>query len=182
MPFEFNKLEIPELILIKPRIFNDNRGHFFESYKKSEFEKNGISDNFVQDNCSKSLKNVVRGLHYQVEPFAQSKLVRCIEGAIFDVAVDIRKHSPTFGKWVGCELTAANMQMLYIPVGFAHGFYTLSESAEVVYKVSAEYNPNAERGIIWDDKELNIKWPGKEVLLSDKDKLFKSLKESEIFS
>ncbi|MCB0281006.1 MAG: dTDP-4-dehydrorhamnose 3,5-epimerase [Calditrichae bacterium] len=181
MPFEFKKLEIPSLIVVKPKVFNDNRGHFFESYKKSEFVNNGIIDVFIQDNCSKSAKNVLRGLHYQLPPYAQSKLVRCIQGHIFDVAVDIRKDSPTFGKWLGYELSETNMEMLYIPEGFAHGFVTLSETAEIEYKVSAEYTPAAERGIIWNDPTINIEWPVKDVLLSDKDKIFKTLSESDIF-
>lgn len=181
MPFEFRKLEIPSLIIVKPRVFSDNRGYFFESYKKSEFINNGITDIFVQDNCSKSTKNVLRGLHYQLPPYAQSKLVRCIQGHIFDVAVDIRKNSSTFGKWLGYELSETNMEMLYIPEGFAHGFVTLSDTAEIEYKVSAEYNPESERGIIWNDVEINIDWPVKDVLLSDKDKVFKALSESDTF-
>jgi dTDP-4-dehydrorhamnose 3,5-epimerase (EC 5.1.3.13) len=130
MPFEFIKTDIKEVILIKPKVFEDERGFFLESYKKSEFEENGITDVFIQDNHSKSVKGVLRGLHYQKEPAAQGKLVRCIKGKIFDVAVDIRKNSPTYGRWVGYELSEENKLMLFIPKGFAHGFLTLSEEAE----------------------------------------------------
>jgi len=181
MPFTFKKTEIPSVILITPRVFNDSRGHFFESFKQSEFVENGISDTFIQDNCSRSTKGVLRGLHFQTNPSAQSKLVRCIQGAIFDVAVDIRRDSPTFGKWVAAELSDENKNMLFIPAGFAHGFYTLSDVAEVTYKVTAEYDPKTERGIMWNDNEIGIKWPSGEALLSDKDLIFPGLNEAEHF-
>lgn len=184
MPFEFEKTEIPDVILIKPKVFGDDRGFFMETYKKSDFEKFGIDTDFVQDNHSKSVKGVLRGLHFQKEPFAQGKLVRCIKGKIFDVAVDIRRGSPTFKKWVGYELSEENKLMLWIPKGFAHGFLTLSEEAEVIYKVSgAEYNPKSDAGIIWNDPDINIKWPLEEieeVLLSDKDKNLPTLKNADI--
>jgi len=184
MPFEFIKTDIPEVILIKPKVFGDNRGFFMETYKKSDFEKAGINIVFVQDNHSKSVKGVLRGLHYQKEPFAQGKLVRCVKGKIFDVAVDIRKGSPTFGKWVGYELSEENKLMLWIPKGFAHGFLTLSDEAEVIYKVSGgEYSPEYDAGIIWNDADIGIKWPVKdinEVLLSDKDKNLPDLKNADI--
>ncbi|AEF19881.1 MULTISPECIES: dTDP-4-dehydrorhamnose 3,5-epimerase [unclassified Hydrogenobaculum] len=183
MPFEFIKTDIKEVILIKPKVFEDERGFFLESYKKSEFEENGITDVFIQDNHSKSVKGVLRGLHYQKEPEAQGKLVRCIKGKIFDVAVDIRKNSPTYGKWVGYELSEENKLMLFIPKGFAHGFLTLSEEAEVIYKVSgAEYSKEHDKGIIWNDKTINIKWPLehiKEVILSDKDKNLPTLEQAD---
>jgi dTDP-4-dehydrorhamnose 3,5-epimerase len=183
MPFEFVKTVIPEVILIKPKVFEDARGFFLESYKQSDFEKYGIKDTFVQDNHSKSTKGVLRGLHYQKEPAAQGKLVRCIKGKIFDVAVDIRKNSPTYGKWVGYELSEENKLMLFIPKGFAHGFLTLSEEAEIIYKVSgAEYSKEYEKGIIWNDKTINIKWPLeniKEIILSDKDKNLPTLEEAD---
>nr|WP_297474155.1 dTDP-4-dehydrorhamnose 3,5-epimerase [Persephonella sp.] len=184
MPFEFVKTDIPDVVLIEPKVFGDDRGFFMEFYKKSDFEKAGIDTDFVQDNHSRSIKGVLRGLHYQKEPFSQGKLVRCIKGSIFDVAVDIRKGSPTFGRWVGFELSEENKYMLWIPKGFAHGFLTLSDEAEVIYKVSgAEYSPQHEAGIIWNDKDLNINWPLdqiEDVLLSEKDKKLPSLKDADI--
>ncbi len=179
MPFEFLKTEIPEVVLIKQKVFKDDRGFFMETYKKSEFERAGIPTNFVQDNHSKSTKYVLRGLHFQKEPFGQGKLVRCIRGKIFDVAVDIRKESPTFKRWVGFELTEENKQMLWIPRGFAHGFLTLSDEAEIIYKVSDnEYSPKSDAGIIWNDPEININWPiDREPILSGKDKLLPKLVE-----
>ncbi len=174
MPFEFFKTEIPDIILIKPKVFEDERGFFLETYKRSEFIKAGIDVEFVQDNHSKSVKGVLRGLHFQKKPYAQGKLVRCIRGAIFDVAVDIRKGSPTFGKWVGFELSEKNKYMLWIPEGFAHGFLTISDEAEVIYKVSGgEYAPDYDAGINWNDPDIGIKWPVEEVekiILSYKDK------------
>lgn len=167
--FQFIKTEIPEVILVKPHVFNDERGFFMETYKKSEFELNGIKDNFVQDNHSQSSYGVLRGLHYQQGPKAQAKLVRCIIGEIFDVAVDLRKDSLTYLKWVGYNLSADNKQQLYIPAGFAHGFCTLSEKAEISYKCSEEYSPENERGIIWNDPMINIPWPVKNPILSSKD-------------
>ncbi len=180
MAFIFEKTEIEVVQLIKPKIIKDQRGHFFESYKQSEFVQNGIKENFIQDNCSKSAKNVLRGLHYQIAPFMQGKLVRCISGTVFDVAVDIRKGSPTFGKWVGCELSEENGYMLYMPPGFAHGFQALTDIAEVAYKVTAEYNSECERGLIWNDPKLNINWPNKNVLLSEKDTLLPGLDQAEV--
>ena len=181
MPFTFEQSNIPQVIIITPRVFKDNRGLFFESYKYSEFASNGISENFVQDNISKSSRDVLRGLHYQIAPYAQGKLIRCVTGAIFDVAVDVRKSSATFGKWISVELTAVNQKMIYIPPGFAHGFYTLSDEAEVIYKVTAEYNPQSERGIIWNDKNIGIAWPGENPLLSEKDALLKGIKTADLF-
>ena len=180
MPFIFEKTKVEGVIIIKPKIFNDERGHFFESYKKSEFTENGIPENFVQDNCSKSGKGVLRGLHYQLAPFVQGKLIRCIAGAVFDVAVDIRKNSLTFGKWVGYELSEENNYMLYIPPGFAHGFQALTNLAEVAYKVTAEYNSESERGLMWNDPKINIDWPNKNVLLSEKDKGLPGLDHAEV--
>ncbi|RMD47376.1 MAG: dTDP-4-dehydrorhamnose 3,5-epimerase [Aquificota bacterium] len=184
MPFEFIKTEIPDVILIKPKVFSDSRGFFLETYKKSDFEKAGIKAEFVQDNHSKSVKGVLRGLHFQKNPYAQGKLVRCIKGEIFDVAVDIRKGSPTFGNWVAQVLTEENKYILWIPEGFAHGFLTLSEEAEVIYKVSGkEYSPEHDTGIRWDDPDIGIKWPLDEVgkvLLSEKDKNLPFLKDADI--
>lgn len=154
------KTDIPDVLIFEPKVFGDDRGFFFESFSQKVFEEAvGRKVEFVQDNHSKSCKGVLRGLHYQLEPYAQGKLVRCVAGEVFDVAVDIRKSSPTFGKWVGVNLSAENKRQLWIPEGFAHGFYVLSESAEFVYKTTNFYVPNVESGIIWDDKALAIKWP-----------------------
>ena len=159
MPFSFKRLSIPDIILVEPQSFPDERGFFLESYKESEFTSNGIKTIFVQDNLSHSVKGVLRGLHYQKNPKAQAKLVIALRGEIFDVAVDIRKNSPTYGKWVGEILSESNHNSLYIPEGFAHGFCILSEEADVLYKVSQEYSPEDEKGIIWNDTEINITWP-----------------------
>lgn len=169
MPFEFERLEIPEVISIKPKVFGDERGFFMETYKFSDFAGAGIKEGFVQDNHSKSSRGVLRGLHYQKDPNGQGKLVRCIRGRIFDVAVDIRKNSPTFGRWVGAELSENNNIMLYIPPAFAHGFAVLSESAEIIYKCTKEYSPDDDRGIIWNDPDINITWPISAPVLSRKD-------------
>ncbi len=178
MSFEFIKLNISDLILVKPKVFGDKRGFFMEIYKKSDFVKNGIDLDFNQDNQSKSTFGVLRGLHYQEGQKAQAKLVRCVKGKIFDVAVDIRKDSPTFGKWVGEILTEENKNMLFIPKGFAHGFVTLSDEAEIVYKVAGEYAPEAERGLRWNDSDINIDWGiDFEPILSEKDLTQPYLKE-----
>jgi dTDP-4-dehydrorhamnose 3,5-epimerase len=169
VPFDFRELTIPGTVLIEPRAFNDRRGRFLEIYKHSEFLRAGIGEHFVQDNYSRSLRRVLRGLHYQRHPMAQGKLVRCVKGRIFDVAVDIRKGSPHFGRWLAEELSEENGRMLYIPVGFAHGFLTLSDTAEVLYKCTEEYSPEDDRGIIWNDPDIGIAWPLKDPLLSDKD-------------
>ena len=181
MPFEFLRLKIPEVILVTPQIYFDDRGFFLESYKASEFKDNGIPDSFVQDNHSKSSRGVLRGLHYQLPPFAQGKLVRCIRGEIFDVAVDIRKKSPNFGKWIGVILNKENHQMLYIPPGFAHGFYTMQDDTEIMYKVTAEYSKDCDRGIVWSDSKINIEWPDEEVVLSSKDRKLPKLADAEVF-
>ncbi len=175
MPFRFERLEIPEVVLIEPRFFSDERGFFMETYKYSEFTAFGIIDRFVQDNHSYSKRGVLRGLHYQNPPKAQGKLVRVIAGEVFDVAVDIRKGSPTYGKWFGVKLSEENKKMLYIPPGFAHGFLVLSETAEVLYKTTEEYSPEHEAGIIWDDPEIGIDWPMKNPILSPKDASWPSL-------
>jgi dTDP-4-dehydrorhamnose 3,5-epimerase len=176
MPFEFRRLAIPDIILIIPKVFGDARGFFLEFYKHSEFSHAGIREHFVQDNHSKSVKGVLRGLHYQKNPDAQGKLVRCLSGKIYDVAVDIRKGSPSFGKWVDAELTGENNHMFYVPPGFAHGFMVLSESAEVLYKCTAEYAPASDRGIIWDDPDIGIRWPLPDPILSEKDKVHPPLR------
>lgn len=171
MPFEFIKQEIEDVILVKPKVFGDNRGFFMESYKKSDFFENGINVEFNQDNHSKSTARVLRGLHYQAYPYSQAKLVRCSKGKIYDVAVDLRPDSKTFKKYVKVELSQDNKQMLFIPSGFAHGFVVLSDEAELLYKASGEYNPVADRGVLWNDKEININWEiDFEPILSDKDK------------
>ncbi|MBO5447119.1 dTDP-4-dehydrorhamnose 3,5-epimerase [bacterium] len=171
MPFEFERQNIEDVILVKPKVFGDNRGFFMETYKKSDFVANGIDVEFTQDNHSKSTKGVLRGLHYQAKPYGQAKLVRCSKGRIYDVAVDIRKNSKTFGQYVKIELSEDNKNMLYIPAGFAHGFVALSDEVEIIYKTSGEYAPQADRGILWCDKEINIDWGiDFEPILSDKDK------------
>lgn len=165
------KTDIPDVLIFEPKVFSDERGFFFESFNQKVFEEAvGYKVNFVQDNHSKSNKGVLRGLHYQLAPYAQGKLVRCITGEVFDVAVDIRKESSTFGKWVGVNLSVENKRQLWIPEGFAHGFLVLSESAEFVYKTTGYYNPAAEGCIVWNDSSLNIQWPMQsDPLLSQKD-------------
>ncbi|WP_369425121.1 dTDP-4-dehydrorhamnose 3,5-epimerase [Methanothrix sp.] len=178
MPFSFRRLEIPDVVMIEPRVFRDERGFFMESYKHSEFAAFGIKERFVQDNHSRSKKGVLRGLHYQNPPRAQGKLVRAVSGEIFDVAVDIRKGSPTYGRWVGVNLSEENMRMLYIPAGFAHGFLTLSDVADVMYKTTDEYSPEHEAGIIWNDPEIGIKWPLDEPVLSPRDARWPGLRDA----
>ena len=159
---------IDGLIIIEPKVFRDSRGLFYEVYSESKYKEQGVPGPFVQDNHSISEKGVLRGLHYQVNP-GQGKLVRVVRGEIFDVAVDIRKSSPTYGNWWGLSLSETNNLQLYIPVGFAHGFCVLSDSAEVLYKCSDYYSPQNERGIIWNDPDLAIDWPIENPLLSEKD-------------
>ena len=178
MPFNFTHLKIPDVILVEPRSFPDNRGFFLESFKESVFVSNGIKARFVQDNLSHSIHGVLRGLHYQKNPKAQAKLVTALRGKIFDVAVDIRKNSPTFGKWVGEILSEINHKLLYIPEGFAHGFCVMSEEADVLYKVSTEYSPENEAGIIWNDPDINIVWPIDKPLLQEKDSKLTLLKDA----
>ena len=178
MPFEFERLQIPDVVLVKPKVFGYNRGFFMETYKKSEFIKNGITNEFVQDNHSKSGAKVLRGLHYQEPPYGQAKLVRCPRGRIYDVAVDIRPNSKTFGKYVKVELSEENKFMLYIPDGFAHGFVVLSDGAELLYKTSGEYAPHADRGIICNDNDINIDWDiDFKPILSEKDRTQKTFRE-----
>jgi len=167
----FSRLRIPDVILVAPRVFEDSRGFFYESYSRQRFVDNGIPADFVQDNHSRSAKGVLRGLHFQREPRAQGKLVRCVAGAIFDVAVDIRPGSPTFGQWVSEQLDSENKRMLYIPAGFAHGFLSLADDSQVLYKATDLYSAPDEGGIIWNDPDIGIAWPdlGMEYLLSPKD-------------
>lgn len=173
----FIPLEIPDVILIRPAVHNDPRGFFFESYREDLFVKNGIKDPFVQDNCSLSSCGILRGLHYQAAPHAQAKLIRVVRGSVFDVAVDVRKDSPHFGKWVSYVLTGDSKEILYIPRGFAHGFCALEDNAEFMYKVSDYYAKDCERGILWNDPGLAIPWPKMEYRLSEKDKKNPTFKE-----
>ena len=169
MPFDISEVRIKGLKIITPKFHKDQRGIFYESFKKSDFEKFGITNEFVQTNVSISKINVLRGLHFQIKPFAQAKLVTVLRGSIFDVAVDIRKGSPTFGQYHSIELRDEKSEMFWIPEGFAHGFCVLSEGAHVSYKVSTPYNPQEERGFRWDDPSINIRWPIKEPILSERD-------------
>jgi dTDP-4-dehydrorhamnose 3,5-epimerase len=179
MPFGFKLLEIPGLVLVQPKVFADDRGFFFELYKHSDFVRGGITEHLVQDNYSKSSEGVLRGMHYQKDPEAQGKLVMCMQGRICDIAVDIRKGSPCYGKWFGVELSRENRLMLYVPAGFAHGFQVLSDTAEVMYKCTKEYSPANDRGIIWNDPDINIAWPLKDPVLSDKDKIHPALRDAD---
>ncbi|WP_047983992.1 dTDP-4-dehydrorhamnose 3,5-epimerase [Ornithinibacillus californiensis] len=173
--------ELPEVRIIEPQVFEDNRGFFMESYNLERFSDLGLRFDFIQDNHSLSVdKDVIRGLHYQLEPKAQTKLVRVITGAIYDVAVDIRVGSPTFGKWVGVTLSAANHRMLLVPKGFAHGFCTLTNNTHVQYKVDDYYSVEHDKGIRWNDPELAIDWPTTTPILSEKDQKQPFLKEAEI--
>ena len=178
MPFTFKRLTIPEVILVESKAFSDDRGVFLEIFKESSFISNGIDTRFVQDNFSHSVKGVLRGLHYQKNPKPQAKLVAVLRGEIFDVAVDIRKDSPTYGKWVGEILSDDNHKLLYIPEGFAHGFCVLSEEADVLYKVNLEYSPEDEKGIIWNDPEIDITWPIDKPILHEKDSKLPFLKNA----
>lgn len=174
---------IPDVIIIEPQVFGDERGFFFESFNEDRFrELTGVSASFVQDNHSKSAKNVLRGLHYQIQR-PQAKLVRVVVGEVFDVAVDIRKNSPTFGRWVGARLSAMNKRQLWIPEGFAHGFVTLSESAEFLYKTTDYWAPEYERSVLWNDPVIGIEWPLEDQpILSAKDRMGKKFSEAELFA
>ncbi len=174
---------IPDVLIIEPKVFGDERGFFYESFNTRSFaELTGIKANFVQDNHSKSAKGVLRGLHYQIQQ-PQGKLVRVVAGEVFDVAVDIRKHSPTFGQWVGVLLSGENKRQLWIPEGFAHGFLVTSESAEFLYKTTDYYAPEYERSILWNDSAIGVQWPlVGEPILSNKDKIGSLLSEAEVFA
>ena len=179
---EFVPTTLPDVVLIKPKVFGDPRGFFMETYREDRFSEAGIFQHFVQENHSASGGGVLRGLHYQLRQ-TQGKLVRAIAGEIYDVAVDIRRSSPTFGQWVGIILSAENKHQLWVPGGFAHGFYVLSERAEVVYKVTDYYAPEWERSILWNDLKIGIEWPlnGVDPVLSQKDEAGKPLADAEIF-
>ncbi len=182
MPFTFTKLAIPELIMIEAPSYGDDRGYFREFFKETEFKANGINEKFLQSYVSRSKQGVVRGLHYQLPPSAQGKLVGVLSGKVFDAVVDIRKDSPTFKQWVGVELSEDNNRMLYIPPGFAHGFMALSPEVKFFYQCTAEYDKAAERGIIWNDQEIGIDWPTNNALvISEKDKSLPPLGDAEIF-
>ena len=176
---QFQKQRINDVILVIPKVHGDNRGFFVETFKKSLFAENDISLDFVQDNHAKSGKHVLRGLHYQLEPKAQGKLVRVVRGAVIDVAVDIRKSSPTFGQHVAVELTEANKHIFWVPPGFAHGYLTLEDNTEFLYKTTNEYSPEHERGIRFDDPDIGIDWPvvAADLLVSDRDRNLPFLKD-----
>ncbi len=181
---KFIRTEIPDVVLCKPTILKDERGYFFESFKKEVFEKfMGCTINFTQDNEAKSTKGVLRGLHYQLPPFAQAKLVRVVKGKVLDIAVDIRKGSPTFGKYEAFELSEENKYQLYVPKGFAHGYVVLSDEAIFCYKVDNYYHKESERGIMYNDTDLQIDWklPKEQLLISEKDKLQSTLKDADLF-
>ncbi len=179
---KFIPAEIPEVILIEPEVFRDSRGFFFESYRKDLFEQKGIHVDFVQDNHSGSSKGVLRGLHYQIAPKEQAKLVCVTQGEAFDVVVDIRRQSKTFGRWVGHVLSAEKKNMLFIPAGFAHGFLSLAHDTQFIYKTSEFYSPTHERGILWNDPTIGIAWPkiDEPVLLSEKDRKYPTLRDSRL--
>jgi len=177
---KFIETSLPGVILIEPRVYDDDRGFFMETYHSEKFSRGGITGTFVQDNHARSSKGVLRGLHYQIK-HAQGKLMRAIVGEVYDVAVDIRRDSPHFGEWVGITLSAENKNQLYIPPGFAHGYYVLSDVAEIVYKCTDLYHPEYERGILWSDQEIGIDWPGRQPVLSDKDRQLPRLNEAELF-
>ena len=180
---QFEPTQIPDVVLIRPRVFGDDRGFFLESWEERKFAAAGITAKFVQDNHSRSARHTLRGLHYQMKQ-TQGKLVRVVNGTVFDVAVDIRRSSPTFGKWVGVVLSAEKHEMLWVPEGFAHGFVVLSESADFLYRCTDFYAPGQERAIRWNDPEVGVRWPlppGAEPLLSTKDAAAGSFREAEYF-
>ena len=170
MPFDFKSLAIPEVLLITPKVRGDSRGFFMETYKRSEFAAAGIDEIFLQENHSRSVRGVLRGLHFQRSPQGQSKLVRVISGRIFDVAVDLRPDSPNRGRWASAELSADDRMMMYVPEWCAHGFCVLSDHAEVIYHTSTEYSPEHESGIMWNDPALGITWPIADPIVSDRDR------------
>ena len=173
--------ELPEVLIVEPKVFGDSRGFFFEAFRADRFAEAGLPTIWMQDNLSRSQKNVVRGLHFQIEQ-PQAKLVRCLRGAIYDVAVDVRRCSPSFGKWVGVELSEENHRAVYIPVGFAHGFCVLSDLADVEYKCTDLYAPQHERSLLWNDPAVGVRWPlDGEAILSPKDLLGKPLNELECY-
>jgi len=181
MPFSFKPLSIPDVVLVEPTVFPDDRGFFMEAFKASDFEKAGLPIHFVQDNFSCSKKDVIRGLHYQKNPKAQGKLVSVLKGGVWDVAVDLRRQSPTFLKWAAAELNDRNHALLYIPPGFAHGFVALTEDVHLLYKCTSEYDPQADAGVRWDDPDIAIPWPVDRPVLSEKDHSLPLLHQAEVF-
>jgi len=180
MPFHFAQTEIPGVVIVEPRVFEDERGFFMETFKLSDFRQAGIGDPFVQDNHARSVYGVLRGLHYQTRAKAQGKLVRAVSGEVFDVAVDLRRNSATFGRWVGVRLSADNRRLLYVPPGFAHGYCVLSDVADVIYKTTAEYDASLERGVVWNDPDLAIAWPVTQPHLSARDAALPALRDADI--
>jgi dTDP-4-dehydrorhamnose 3,5-epimerase len=178
MPFRFTPTDIPDVIVINPPVFPDDRGFFMESYKRSEFAAAGINETFVQCNQSKSARGILRGLHYQKDPKAQAKLVRALSGEIYDVAVDLRKGSSTYGKWTALTLSAENRKMLFVPVGFGHGFCVTSADAEILYMTTEEYAPDLEAGVLWNDPDLAIDWPVANPVLSPRDRTWAWLRNT----
>jgi dTDP-4-dehydrorhamnose 3,5-epimerase len=181
---QFEPTAIPEVVLIRPKVFGDSRGFFLESWEERKFADAGIHARFVQDNHSRSSRHILRGLHYQSQQ-TQGKLVRVVSGTVYDVAVDVRRSSPSFGRWVGVTLSADNHHMLWVPAGFAHGFVVLSESADFLYRCTDFYAPQYERAIIWNDPDLNVQWPlppGAEPVLSAKDAAASRFRDAEVFS
>lgn len=176
MPFSFRSLSIPEVILVEPRAFSDGRGYFLESFKSSDFLLNHVPNCFVQDNLSFSKKNVIRGMHFQKKPKEQGKLVSVVKGRVLDVAVDLRKESSTFMKWIAVELNDKQHAILYIPEGFAHGFLSLTDEVYLLYKCTKEYDPKLDAGIRWDDPDIGIKWPVNKPIVSVKDQDLPNLK------
>lgn len=179
MPFRFRKTRIAGVVFIEPQVSEDDRGFFMETYKRSEFAEQGISEAFVQSNHSRSTKGVLRGLHYQRQPKAQGKLVRATVGEIFDVVVDLRRSSPTYGDWLSASLSSENKQMVYVPQGFAHGFCVVSDVAEVQYMTTEEYAPTQEAGIIWNDPQLGITWPMNNPRVSARDQRWPRLRDAD---
>ena len=179
MAFVFIPTSIPDVLVIEPHVFADDRGFFMETYKRSEFSAHGIHEAFVQCNHSRSTRGILRGLHYQKSPKAQGKLVRTLAGEIFDVVVDIRKGAPTYGRWIGILLSAGNKKILYAPAGFAHGFCVVSDEADISYMTTEEYAPALESGVIWNDPELNIRWPVDEPRLADRDRRWPRLRDAD---
>lgn len=177
MPFRFEPLDLAGAVLVTPRVFPDDRGFFMETYKHSDFAAAGIGEPFVQENVSQSTRGVIRGLHFQTGPHAQGKLVQALAGEVFDVFVDIRPESPTFGQWRGVSLSAESKQMLFVPSWCAHGFCVLSDRAQVGYKVTREYAPDAEGGLIWNDPEVGIEWPVGNPILAPRDEAWPTLAE-----
>jgi len=181
MPFRFKALAIPDLVLVEPTVFQDDRGVFLETFKTTDFKQIGLPDHFVQDNLSCSKKDVIRGLHYQKNPKAQGKLISVVSGRVWDVAVDIRKASPTYLKWVAIELDGEKHRMVYIPPGFAHGFLAMTDDVLLHYKCTQEYDQVSEAGICWNDPDIGIPWPVQTPLISDRDRLLPDSRRAEVF-